>query len=293
MRLTPLTANTFRSDGGAMFGLVPKALWEKRCPAHGDNTIDQRANVILVETDDGKMGLVDTGCGDPEWYGERERELHGLESEWLLPQSLAALGLDFADIDWIVLTHAHWDHAGALTDPDGTPVFPNAAVYLRETELDSVLGGDPLLYKSYPPKVVQSFQGLSERIFPAADNTPGKASGPAPGVTILPASGHTEGQACILFDAPRLAGSDAIPQLALFAGDNCPTQHHLRMVFQTAYDTFPLKTRAWKRSWLAKCAEEDILLLFSHDPELFGAWLHADPKHEFVISKPYAGGPVA
>lgn len=273
-----------------MFGLVPKALWAKRCPAHEDNTIDQRANVILVESDDGKKGLIDTGCGDPAWYGDRERALHGLKDDWHLPRALAAHGLNFGDIDWIVLSHAHWDHAGALTDPDGAPVFPNATVHLRETEHQSVLGGDPLLYKSYPPKVVQSFQNLADRIFAVKDGGSDDLSGPSPGVTLLPAPGHTEGQACVLIEFPELAGADIVPSRALFTGDNCPTQHHLRMVFQTAYDTYPLKTRAWKRKWLPKCAEEGILLLFTHDPDIFGARVQADPKHEFIVSETYAGG---
>lgn len=72
---------------------------------------------------------------------------------------------------------------------------------------------------------------------------------------------------------------------ALFCGDVCPMRHNLRMVFQTSYDTFPLDTRAWKREWLPRAAREGILLLFDHDPDLFGAVIREDEREEFVVEK--------
>jgi glyoxylase-like metal-dependent hydrolase (beta-lactamase superfamily II) len=285
MKLTPLTANTFSSDGGAMFGLVPKTLWQRRCEADPNNLIPQRANVILIETEDGKHGLLDTGCGNPAWFSDREREHHVLEEEWLLPQALDAQDLGFSDIDFILLSHAHWDHAGGLLDADGQPTFPNAEIFLRKTEADCVLQKDPLLYKSYPPKIAQTFDTLADRIFPVPDDDPEIL----PGIYLLPAPGHTEGQTCVSFIRPTLAGCGREVKAALFVADNCPTQHHLRMVFQTAYDTYPLKTRAWKNTWWPRCAAEEILLLFSHDAEAYGAWIEADPKHEYIVSHTYTG----
>lgn len=287
MKLTPLTANTFASDGGAMFGLVPKGIWQRLCPPDGQNMIRQRANVWLIETDDGKKGLLESGCGDPAWYAERERSLHQLESEWLLPQSFARLGLRFEDIDFILLSHAHWDHAGGLMDPDGRPVFPNAEIFLRESEIRCVLDKDPLLYKSYPEKIQQTFQTLSHLIFPVPDEEPEVL----PGIYLLPAAGHSEGQAGIFFRSAELHQRTGAPSAALFTGDNCPSQHHLRMVFQSAYDTYPLKTRAWKQEWLPRCAADNILLMFTHDPACFGAWIREDPKQEFAVREAYTGSP--
>jgi glyoxylase-like metal-dependent hydrolase (beta-lactamase superfamily II) len=284
MKITPLPANTFASDGGAMFGLVPKALWQKMVTPDDSNCIAQRANVLLIETDD-KIGLVDTGCGNPEWYSDRERAHHQLEDFWLLPASLEKAGISFEDIDFILLSHAHWDHAGGLLTAEETPVFPNAEIFLRAAEADCVTGGDPLLYKSYPETIRRTFEVLADRIFPVPDDEPEILDG----IYLLPAQGHTEGQAGIFFVEPELAGCERTPKSALFAGDNCPTQHHLRMVFQTAYDTYPLKTRAWKREWLPRIAKDEILLLFTHDPEAYGVWIDADERKEFVVTESYMG----
>jgi glyoxylase-like metal-dependent hydrolase (beta-lactamase superfamily II) len=284
MKITPLTANTFASDGGAMFGLVPKALWQKKVTPDAHNCIPQRANVLLVETD-GKTGLVDTGCGDPVWFPEPERIHHQLEESWLLPQSLDQAGKAPEDIDFILLSHAHWDHAGGLLTPDEQPVFPNADIFLRAKEADCVTGGDPLLYKSYPQKIRRTFEVLGDRIFTVPDGEPEVFDG----IYLLPAEGHTEGQAGIFFVEPELAGFPASPASALFAGDNCPTQHHLRMVFQTAYDTYPLKTRAWKREWLPRIAAEQSMLLLTHDPEAYGIRIAADDRREFVVTGTYTG----
>jgi len=285
MKLTPMDANTFASDGGAMFGLVPKAIWSRNCPADDQNCIRQRCNLILVETDDRRFGLVDTGCGNPEWFSERERELHQLESAWLLPDSLKNLSLTPGDIDFILLSHAHWDHAGALLTPDGDPWFPNASIYLRRAEADCVTGGDTLLYKSYPAKIRQTFETLADRIHVVPDDDPEVF----PGIYLLPAAGHTSGQGCVFFTNAELSGKEGTTCNALFAGDNCPTQHHLRMVFQTAYDTYPLQTRAWKQKWLPRCAEDEILLLFTHDPLTYGAWIQADEKSEYKVTRCYLG----
>lgn len=262
-----------------MFGLVPKPLWEKRCPPGPDNAIPQRCNVLLIHHPNGSLGLVDTGCGDPAWYPQKARALHQLEPSWHLRQSLSDAQVDFADIDWVLLSHAHWDHAGALLTPDGAPVFPNATLHLRATEWALATGGDPLLYKSYPENIVRALQTLKHRVHLVEDDHPEVL----PGIHMYPAVGHTDGQACICFAHPELPGQPDCPA-ALFTGDNCPTQHHLRMVFQTAYDTQPLQTRAWKRYWFPRCAKERIPLLFTHDPDIYGAWIQPDPRQEYVAT---------
>jgi glyoxylase-like metal-dependent hydrolase (beta-lactamase superfamily II) len=113
-----------------------------------------------------------------------------------------------------------------------------------------------------------------------------------PGITMIRSSGHTRGHAVIALESPdgiELGHLESIfmfaPRRMLFAGDVCPTRHNVRMVFQTAYDTFPLDTRAWKRETLAAIAREHTLLMFDHDPDLFGATIKPHPKKEYVIDK--------
>jgi glyoxylase-like metal-dependent hydrolase (beta-lactamase superfamily II) len=285
MKITPLTANTFASDGGAMFGLVPKGIWKRITPVDDHNRIPQRANVLLIETDDRKFGLVDTGCGDPAWFSDKERDLHQLEEQWLLSSALQEQHLSFGDIDFILLSHAHWDHAGGLLTPEGEPVFPHAEIFLRQAEVECATGGDPLLFKSYPDKIQKTFEILADRVFPVPDVEPEVL----PGIYMLPAEGHSEGQSSIYFTATELAGREGNLFSALFTGDNCPSQHHLRMVFQTAYDTYPLKTRAWKQKWFPRCVADEVLLLFTHDPFTYGAWIEEDAKTEYSVTKCYLG----
>lgn len=264
-----------------MFGLVPKPLWNRICPADPENRILQRANLLLVDHPEAGWGLVDTGCGAPETYTPKERELSGLSSDWGLATALHGRNLSFADIAWVILTHAHWDHAGGLLLPDGSPAFPNAKIYLFETEYDLATSGDPLLYKSYPAPVSNALRQLESSIIKVRE--PGTEL--FPGIRLESAAGHTAGQACILFAPLEFRGREIqeLPGL-LFTGDNCPTRHHLRLVFQTAYDTLPLQTRAWKRSWFPRCARENIPLFFTHDAETSGARIQADPKHEFLVT---------
>lgn len=267
-----------------MFGLVPKVLWSRVCPCDADNLIAQRTNVLLIEHPDAGWGLLDTGCGSPEAFSSKERTLHGLEDHWPLANALREYGTGFEEIRWIVLTHAHWDHAGGLFLPDGAPAFPHAEIYLMQTELDLATGGDPLLYKSYPANLSAGLTRLRRQLKPVTQ--PGTEI--LPGIRLESAAGHTAGQACVRVERPRLPGlTEPPPAALLFTGDNCPTRHHLRMVFQTAYDTLPLKTRAWKQKWFPLCAREKIPLFFSHDADTFGAWIQPDPQREFVTTRLY------
>jgi glyoxylase-like metal-dependent hydrolase (beta-lactamase superfamily II) len=246
---------------------------------------------------DGRRGLIDTGGGPAAQYPEKERRLHGLGPGWPLGEALAAGGVAPGDLDFIVLSHLHWDHAGgAVTiDPDGAPApaFPRAEHFIHTWEWADAISGNPLLYKSYPPAVTQALHRLppDRRTLLDHDETEVR-----PGVHVLRSGGHTRGHCVVLLEADTLqvvhpaAGARDPFRAALFTADVCPTRHHLRMVFQTAYDTFPLDTRAWKRTWLPRADREKILLLFDHDPEIFGGTIRADNAKEFVMETELAAG---
>ena len=285
MRITPLIASQFKSDGGTMFGLVPKPIWAKRLPPDELNRIPQHAHALLVETDDGRRGLVDTGCGPASKFSEREVALHGLGPGWPLIEALAAHGVAPAEINFITFSHLHWDHAGGAD----AALFSKAEIVVHEQEWADAHGGDPLLYKSYPPETVnplkEGFAGRT-RLVTDADGTV------APGLRLERSSGHTRGHCAVVFEGdleiahPDAAAWTVKPRLAVFAGDVCPMRHNLRMVFQTSYDTYPLDTRRWKRAWLPRLAHERGLLLFDHDPDCFGAFILEDAREEFVPEHP-------
>ena len=266
IRITPLLASVFRSDGGSMFGLVPRPIWAKKIPPDDRHRIPQHAHALLLELDDGRRGLVDTGCGDAAQFTDKEIDLHGLGPGWPLMENLSAMGIAPEQIDFVAFTHLHWDHAGGAAS--GSRItFPNATHYIHALEWEDARSGDPLLFKSYPPHIAETL--AKARLHLVTDSEPEFA----PGLKLLRSGGHTRGHCIAHIEEP----------FAVFAGDVCPTRHHLRMVFQTSYDTYPLETRAWKRKWLPQLAERSGVLYFDHDPDVFGATIRADDRDEYAV----------
>lgn len=271
-----------------MFGLVPKPLWARRIAPDDQNRIPQHAHVLLVELEDGRKGLVDSGCGSAERFTEKERDLHGLGPGWPLLDALRMRNLAPDELDFVIFTHLHWDHAGGAVAPPSFArerAFPRARLFVHAREWQDALSRNPLLYKSYPPETIDALKAGPLHLVESDD------AEILPGLRMIRTSGHTQGHCAIHLAHPRLqlihprAAEFAESTALLFAGDVCPTRHNLRMVFQTSYDTFPLDTRAWKRDWLPRIARDRILLLFDHDPDVFGALIRPDEREEFVAER--------
>lgn len=292
MKIVPLIASRFLTDGGTMFGLVPKTIWARLIKPDENNRIRQHAHVLLIELPDGRRGLVDTGCGDYAKFDPKEAELHGLGPGWPLMEALKNLGVDRETISFVIFSHLHWDHVGGASMRVGgewVPTFPNAVHYMHAQEWECATGGDPLLYKSYPADSIAPLKKIPAGQLHLVREDKKKI---LPGITMIRSGGHTKGHAVILIEDPAgitIEHPESMflfpPRSVLFAGDVCPTSHNLRMVFQASYDTYPLETRQWKRTTFPQLVQNETMILFDHDPDFFGATIVPHEKKEFVTAK--------
>lgn len=260
-------------DGGAMFGVVPKPLWERRIPADERNRIPLAMRCLLVETPDALV-LIDTGVGNKE--DEKFIEIYGIEnagSPTRLEDAIRDAGHDPADVNVVVSTHLHFDHAGGNTvrDDDGVirPAFPRARYYVQRGEWDFAHLDNERIRASYEAHNFDPVEQASLWTF---------LDGPAeivPGIDVLPTPGHTPHHQSVML---RSAG-----ETACFLGDLVPTSAHVRLPWIMGYDVEPLVTLETKRGLLPRAQEEGWLLVFEHDPSLAWGRLVAGEKGPTLV----------
>jgi glyoxylase-like metal-dependent hydrolase (beta-lactamase superfamily II) len=249
-----LSDGAFALDGGAMFGVVPRVVWEKTDPPDEKNRVALGLNVALVESG-GKRILVDTGMGDK--WGEKERRMYRLDRSTTLLGSLRAVGVAPEDIDVVVNTHLHFDHSGGNTrEEDGktVPVFPRARYVVQMGEWEDATHPHERSRASYR---VENFVPLAESR--QLETVQGEVE-VAPGVRVVPVGGHTAYHQMVLVEGG--GKTLAIPT------DLLPTTSHLPLPFVMGYDLFPVGTLEAKRRLLERAAREGWMLLFYHDPRV-------------------------
>jgi len=253
-----LDAGLQRLDGGAMFGVVPKPLWERRIAPDEQNRVPLALRCLLVEHPDGLV-LVDTGIGNKG--SARFRDSYGVENAGevgptRLEDAILAAGFRPGDVRWVVNTHLHFDHAGGNTvrRPDGCvePAFPGASYVLQRGELDFAAHPNERTRASYLPGSFEPIAASARiRLIDGATEL-------LPGVLCLPTPGHVPFHQSVLV-------SDG-GETACFLGDLVPTSAHLQPAWIMGHDLEPLVTLATKKTILASAASEDWLLVFPHDP---------------------------
>jgi glyoxylase-like metal-dependent hydrolase (beta-lactamase superfamily II) len=265
IRIHALEAGLQWLDGGAMFGVVPKPLWEKRIPADPRNRIPLALRCLLVEAPNALV-LVDTGIGNKE--NAKFREIYGVENRGdptRLEDAIRHAGFDPTDVDIVLDTHLHFDHAGGNTirDEDGrvVPAFPAARYVVQAGELEFAKSRNERIRASYleANHAPITEAGLWDVVRGEAQVTDG--------VSVLPTPGHTPHHQSVLVT------SDG--ETACFLADVCPTVAHLPLPWIMGYDLEPLVTLESKRGLWARALEEQWLLVFEHDPEV--AWGRLDP----------------
>lgn len=270
--LTRISGGRFRLDGGAMFGVVPKPLWNRVAPADEANRVQLDTNCIVIKTKD-ELVLIDSGYGDKQ--SDKERQQLAIEQPLNLSANLLAKGIQPADISLVIPSHLHFDHASGLTvaTSNGTlaPTFPNAKIVVQRDEWQAALGGAPELAGNYP---VDELRALNEAgcFYPVEG-----AYEVTPGIRLSPTGGHTRGHQMIHISSQ---GEEAV-----YLGDVCPTSAHLKTFWTMAYDLFPLEVRQLKPQLLKKAVERQQWILFDHDPETPAAKLAVDPNGNLRIAE--------
>jgi glyoxylase-like metal-dependent hydrolase (beta-lactamase superfamily II) len=275
LRCHLLDAGSQRLDGGAMFGVVPKPLWERRIPADERNRIPLALRCLLVEHDDGLV-LVDTGIGNKE--PQKFVEIYGVENEGVhgptrLEDAITEAGFSPTDVAWVINTHLHFDHAGGNTVAAGgesadnrevRPAFPEATYVVQAGELAFARRVNERISASYieanfspveQAGLWQLVEGETELL---------------PGIRLVPTPGHTPFHQSVLVESGG--------ETACYLADLVPTTAHLPLAWIMGYDLEPLVTLETKRDLLCRAEAEGWMLLFEHDPDAGAGMVIRDGK---------------
>ena len=255
-------------DGGAMFGVVPKPLWERRISCDDRNRIPLALRCLLIEAPNALV-LVDTGIGSKE--SEKFHDLYGVDNAGeptRLEDGIRAAGFEPERVDIVLSTHLHFDHAGGNTVLDASgglrPAFPNARYVVQQGEFDFAQSANERVRASY----------ISGNFVPVAeaglwDFVDGNAE-ITEGVSVVRTPGHTPHHHSVLVSS----GGDT----ACYLADVCPTSAHLPLPWIMGYDLEPLVTLESKRALWTRAREEEWLLIFEHDASV--PWGRLDPDSE-------------
>ncbi|KAA3609031.1 MAG: MBL fold metallo-hydrolase [Planctomycetota bacterium] len=250
-RIRALRDARFALDGGAMFGVVPRTLWQRLTPVNEDHTIPLATTPFLIE-DDRHRVVLEPGLG-LRWEEKARRMFHidhGDGHE--IGASLAALGVEPETVTHCLMSHLHWDHAGGACGADGEPLFPRAEYWAPASEIHAALHPDHLRRASYREEDVQplldhdllgGFQGEAE---------------PVPGIRMIELGGHSDGVSLILVEDGG--------QTACFWADVVPTRNHVHLPFIMAYDMNAALSHQVREAWIPRAVEENWTCLLYHDP---------------------------
>ncbi len=260
----------FRLDGGSMYGVVPRVLWSRATPPDDLNRIAMRARPLLVQGPSGTC-LVEAGLGDAGDAAFRQR--YGVELPRGLIQDLSRAGVAPEEIDCVVMTHLHWDHAGGLVHLDEkgkvAPTFPGARHFVQEAAWQEALASGPRAGSFHPDRL----EPLAKEI--RLELVRGEAE-VLPGLSLVPAGGHSQGHSVV-----RMTSEG---KTAVFLGDLVPLRSHFKTPWIMAFDLQPGKTAEAKETLLARAYEEKWLQVLYHDAEVAFGTLVQDDRGGFVLN---------
>lgn len=242
-----------RLDGGLMFGIVPKVLWEKTNPPDERNRILLSLHCLLIKTPKYNI-LIDTGAGDKN--DEKFCDIYGIERKPALVESLRDHGLSTGNIDIVINTHLHFDHAGGNTTFKGgkiVPAFPSARYIVSKEEWGNASNPNERTKASYHQEDFKPLVDSNKIEFVSGEEIEVE-----PGIFLWRTGGHTEYHQCVRIESGG--------KVAIFLADLIPTVSHLSYPYIAGIDLYPLKTLEKKKELLQQAFKEQWLLIFQHDP---------------------------
>ena len=254
-----LNDGTFRLDGGAMFGVIPRPMWERVAPPDERNRITLSMNSLLIRAS-GKCILVETGAGDK--WDDKRRDIYAFEGAPRLLEQLAAHGVRPEQVDIVVNTHLHFDHCGWNTrrvDGRVVPTFPNARYVVQRGELEHARNPSERDRASYFPDNFEPMEESGQWWLLDGDQEI------VPGIELIRAPGHNADMMCV-----RLFGGG---QTAMLLADLAPTTAHLPPVWIMGFDLYPMKTLENKKRWISEIVRRGWLAVFGHDRKVRAAYL--------------------
>ena len=268
LELHSLSDGRFKLDGGAMFGVVPKPLWSLRAPPDERNRIQLAMRPLLVRSAS-HVVLIDAGVGDK--LSRKEREIYAIDRQPSLEDSLASIGLTASNIDVVIASHLHFDHAGGLTqsaDGGWRPAFPRARYVIRRQEWDDATHPHERNRASYVPDAFVPLEAAGVVDFMDADGEV------LPGISVHRTGGHTMHHQLIKITSGG--------RTAAFVADLMPTTAHVDEPWIMGYDLYPVDTLMYKKRFLREAVEGEYVIFFEHDPAIAAGVIRERGGRKFV-----------
>lgn len=258
----------FRLDGGSMFGVIPKTMWQRLIPADENNLIPMVTNLFVLKAH-GKNVIFDIGLGDN--LTDREMKIYGTDGVSHLDDGLQSFGISPEQIDYVILTHLHTDHCGGAVKKSGdsyVPRFPNARYVIDRSEWEMAINPDERTSAVYVPERLLPLEAAGQVEFIDGDREI------LPGIKSVRTGGHTSAHYALEIESEG--------QKCWYYADIFPSSAHIKVPFVPATDLHPLDTMAIKRKVLPRLIEEDIILAFDHDIKMPFGRVKQDGKNLFV-----------
>ena len=273
VRVRVVRAGWFRPDAGGFFGVVPKPLWSRLVEADERGRIPCRLNLLLVESV-GKRLLVETGTG--ERMRDKDRDIKGIEGG-NPAVALQAVDVDPDTIDFVIVSHLHYDHAGGMVGADGRPLFARARYVVQRDEAAAARGDELRLQGIMETEQLELVRAAGQLAEVHGDVEV------VPGVTVIPTGGHTRGSQAVMIGQAASAQENGVAERAVFFGDLIPTRWQLPVRWTSAFDDYPVEAVEVRHRLLTRVVDDGWWCYFTHDPGALPVQLERTEKGAIAV----------